>query len=233
MEIDEDMQFWRLADSLTLTQAALLIVGINPGKCKIYNARDIENSTIRNEDNINLPAAQFRAVYHSIVAAGRAERLKVTWLYVGDFKEHLDEPNSVVDVEDLKAWLLMRGFQYNFFFPEADLHEFKDPKHPRYASKLAAIVAAWEAVTEAERNKTVKQTLVKWLNKEAAKYGLLDDNNEPRKKIIEDLASIANWEPTGGAPKTAASITLTEEKGKKENQNSTLADFDLDSEVPF
>ncbi|WP_375638301.1 hypothetical protein [Bartonella sp. AA16NXGY] len=108
----------------------------------------------------------------------------------------------------------------SIFFPEDDSAEtkdqkyyaFQDPTHPRYAPKLAAIVAAWEAVSEAEGGKTVKGTLIKWLSEHAVQYKLVDDDNLPREKLIEELAAVANWEPTGGAPKTPASSLLSKEK---------------------
>ncbi|WP_273723727.1 hypothetical protein [Bartonella sp. AU18XJBT] len=59
-------------------------------------------------------------------------------------------------------------------------------------------------MSEVEGGKTVKGTLIKWLREHAVQYKLVDDDNLPRKKLIEELAAVANWEPTGGAPKTPA-----------------------------
>ncbi|WP_254474939.1 hypothetical protein [Bartonella sp. B1098] len=61
-------------------------------------------------------------------------------------------------------------------------------------------VAAWEAVSEAELGKSVKATLIKWLREHAVQYKLANGENIPREKLIEELAAVANWEPTGGAP---------------------------------
>jgi hypothetical protein len=71
---------------------------------------------------------------------------------------------------------------------------------------LAAALAAWEAVDKAEPNSSVKKTLVRWLNKNATKFGLVDEENAPQKSIIEDIAAIANWDIGGGAPKTTAAV---------------------------
>ncbi len=205
MENDDDILFWRLADTLTVTQAALLAVGINPAKVLLYNSEEPTKSEIKFGEDTCLPTASFRAVYCSILSAAYSGKLKINWSYrdpTKQDKQNIDEPNSVVCVEDLKKWIDSRGFRPKVFFPDLEVHEFKDPDHPRYVAKLAAVVGAWEAVKEAEPNKTVKQTLAKWLNINATKYELLGEDGRPREKLIQELAGIANWEPSGGAPKT-------------------------------
>ncbi|WP_375676237.1 MULTISPECIES: hypothetical protein [unclassified Bartonella] len=211
MEIDESLKFWRLSEKLTLLQAALLIAGLNPGKCLFFNELEPVKGDIY-EGRRQIPfdkIAHFRGAYNAIVQAGKSNQLKIEWSYnpFGD----IDADSSYVRVDDLKEWLSLRGLRPAFFFPEDDSAEtkdqkyaFQDPTHPRYAPKLAAIVAAWEAVSEAEGGKTVKGTLIKWLSDNAVQYKLVDDNNLPREKLIEELAAVANWEPTGGAPKTPA-----------------------------
>ncbi|WP_375675312.1 hypothetical protein [Bartonella sp. AP9QHHD] len=213
MENSDSLKFWRLSEKLTILQAALLIVGLNPGKYLFVNKLEPEKSDIY-EDNLSVSSektANFRAAYHAIVQAGKSNRLEIEWSYY-NFSDFIDADSSYVRVDDLKEWLSSRGLYPPFFFPEDDSAEtkdqkyyaFQDPTHPRYAPKLAAIVAAWEAVSEAEGGKTVKGTLIKWLSEHAVQYKLVDDNNLPREKLIEELAAVANWEPTGGAPKTPA-----------------------------
>jgi hypothetical protein len=43
---------------------------------------------------------------------------------------------------------------------------------------------------------------VKWLREHAAKFGMTDDDGKPNETGIEEAAKVANWQPTGGAPKT-------------------------------
>ncbi|WP_375668248.1 hypothetical protein [Bartonella sp. AP36NXGY] len=221
MENSDSLKFWRLSEKLTILQAALLIVGLNPGKYLFVNKLEPEKSDIY-EDNLSVSSektANFRAAYHAIVQAGKSNRLEIEWSYY-NFSDFIDADSSYVRVDDLKEWLSSRGLRPAFFFPEDDSAEtkdqkyyaFQDPTHPRYAPKLAAIVAAWEAVSEAEGGKTVKGTLIKWLSEHAVQYKLVDDDNLPREKLIEELAAVANWEPTGGAPKTPASSLLSKEK---------------------
>ncbi|WP_375623191.1 MULTISPECIES: hypothetical protein [unclassified Bartonella] len=214
MENSDGLKLWQLSEKLTISQSALLIAGLNPGKYWFVNKLEPEKSDIY-EDCVLLSlenTANFRAAYHAIVQAGKSNRLEIEWSYY-NFLDFIDADSSYVLVEDLKKWLLWRNKRFSFFFPEDDSAEtkdqnyaFQDPTHPPYAPKLAAIVAAWEAVREAEPNKSVKQTLIKWLQKNASQYNLLNEkSNKLKKDVIEQLASVANWEPTGGAPKTTAS----------------------------
>ncbi|WP_375663418.1 hypothetical protein [Bartonella sp. CL63NXGY] len=210
MEIDDSLEWFLGLHKLTIPQAALLIVGLNPGKCLFHDETEPEKSDIY-EDNLSVSSektACFRGAYNAIVQAGKDDQLKIEW---SSFSNYIETYSSYVLVDDLKKWLLLRGLYPPFFFPEDNFAEtkdqkyaFQDPTHPRYAPKLAAIVAAWEAVSEAEGGKTVKGTLIKWLSENAVQYKLVDDNNLPREKLIEELAAVANWEPTGGAPKTPA-----------------------------
>ncbi|WP_375630959.1 MULTISPECIES: hypothetical protein [unclassified Bartonella] len=218
MEIDDSLEWFLGLHKLTIPQAALLIVGLNPGKCLFHDETEPEKSDIY-EDNLSVSSektACFRGAYNAIVQAGKDDQLKIEW---SSFSNYIETYSSYVLVDDLKKWLLLRGLRPAFFFPEDNFAEtkdqkyaFQDPTHPRYAPKLAAIVAAWEAVSEAEGGKTVKGTLIKWLSENAVQYKLVDDNNLPREKLIEELAAVANWEPTGGAPKTPASSLLSKEK---------------------
>ncbi|WP_273789555.1 hypothetical protein [Bartonella sp. ML70XJBT] len=212
MEIDKGLELWRLLKKLTISQAALLIAGLNPGKCRFVNKIEPEKGDIY-EGNVLLSlenTANFRAVYHAIVQAGKDHRLTIEWSYY-NFQDFIDADSSHVPVEDLKEWLLSYGQRPAFFFPKNDSgdiqdqkYAFQDPNHPRYAPKLAAVVAAWEVVHKAAPSKTVKGTLMKWLREHAIQYKLVDDDNLPREKLIEELASVANWETRGGVPKTAA-----------------------------
>jgi hypothetical protein len=52
------------------------------------------------------------------------------------------------------------------------------------------------------KGKTVKQALLKWLRKNADKFGLTKDDGNPNEQGIEEIAKISNWDTKGGAPKT-------------------------------
>jgi hypothetical protein len=113
---------------------------------------------------------------------------------------------TTVAVDDLRLWLSRRGFKTGFFFPEStNTPDYLDPQQPYYASKLAAAIDAWQAVTadpELLRGVTAKQAIMKWLRKNADRYGLTKDDGNPNELGIEEVAKIANWDIKGGAPKT-------------------------------
>jgi hypothetical protein len=132
--------------------------------------------------------------------------------YKLDIATNIDAPRegsvdlwkSSVEVAALKIWLKERGFSCGFFFPTSgDMPEYLDPRNPRYAPKLAAAVRAWQAVTN-PGNKSPKKALDKWLRENAAQFGLADDEGLPINQAVEDCSKVANWQPSGGAPKTPA-----------------------------
>jgi hypothetical protein len=109
---------------------------------------------------------------------------------------------TTVAVDDVRKWLVSRGVKTGFFFPDAtNAPDYLNTKHPRYAPRLAAAVNAWLAVTQGS-GKSVKDAIKKWLREHAAEYGLTNDDGNPNETGIEEVAKVANWQPTGGAPKT-------------------------------
>lgn len=82
---------------------------------------------------------------------------------------------------------------------------YLDPGHPHYASKLAAAVAAWQAVTskpELLRGSSPKAAMERWLRENASRYGLLKENGTANEQGIEEITKVANWKTKGGAPST-------------------------------
>ncbi|WP_375661465.1 hypothetical protein [Bartonella sp. CR127HXZ] len=115
MEIDESLKFWRLSEKLTILQAALLVVDLNPGKCLFDNEIKAEKSGIY-EGGRQIPfdkTAHFRGAYNAIVQAGKEGQLKMKLSY-GPFGD-IDEDSSYVLVDDLKKWLSSRGLYPPFF----------------------------------------------------------------------------------------------------------------------
>ena len=122
-----------------------------------------------------------------------------------EIEDSIDVEKTRLQVGSLKKWLAGRGFKTGFFFPEgSESPDYLDPSHPRYAPKLAAAVLAWQATGDeaALKGKSPEQALVKWLREHAADFALTDDEGKPNEMGIEETAKVANWQPTGGAPKT-------------------------------
>lgn len=198
----DSLDYWRLCDSLSVFQAALLIVGLDPsGECSYAEEWPIHQRP-------NGYEAARTAIANSL-KKGRIEgQIIATQLYdinnnpYGEIEGSVDVMESTVDVESLKDWLRSRGFNKGFFFPKVqESTDYLNPSHPRYAPKLAAAVRAWEAVTE-PTGKSPKQELMIWLRKHASEYNLLNDDGNPFESAVDEISKVANWSLGGGAPKT-------------------------------
>lgn len=111
---------------------------------------------------------------------------------------------NLVSMDSLKEYLSKKSIYPHFFFPPAQKSgkpEYLDPNHPRYAPKLAAAVEAWLNVTEVSGT-SPKQALMRWLRKNAARFGLTGSDGMPAAKSVDGIATVANWNQNGGAPKT-------------------------------
>jgi hypothetical protein len=216
----EGLDYWRLCDEVSVTQAALLIVGEDPARCQEYIANWTADKRPIGYD------ASLAALTHAILAG----RLKATirrgaWErgWNEDPSEHEDvgrdhrghqiifktDPDwslTTITVDDLRIWLRGRGIKTGFFFPEdTDSADYLNPADLHYAPKLAAAISAWEAVKKdplAMRGKTAKQAIVIWLRRHADRYGLTKEDGSPNEQGIEEVSKIANWDTKGGAPKT-------------------------------
>ncbi len=199
----EGLDYWRLCDELTVIQAALLVAGREPSGNAQYNA----------ERTVHPPVG-YEAAREAIANALRRGAIKgqIVPLYEEDAHAYIQEiPGSVdiyksqIEVNSLKAWLAARGLKTGFFFPEKSVaQDYLDPRHARYAPKLAAAVFAWLATGDesASKGKSPKQALTKWLREHAHEFGLTDEDGKPNETGIEEAAKVANWQPGGGAPKT-------------------------------
>ncbi len=207
----ESLDYWRLCDELSFEQAAILIIGGVPG--------EIEAMALSGAELLPRSAARYYprldAARTAIVNAAAGKRLpaKLKFKTVDQYDQGfecvvakegdtIDPERSTVLVSDLKNWLLSRGLRTGFFFPEGQsVPDYLDPAHSRYAPKLAAAVRAWMACDD-PKGRHPKQALMKWLREHSAEFGLADEEGRPNEQGIEECAKVANWKPSGGAPKT-------------------------------
>ncbi len=201
----EDVDYWRLADELTIVQAGLLVAGEDPAAL----ANEVERL-----DPESRPR-KYEAAKYAIKQALLKGRIAGEMFPELDYDQNgnpegpipgtVDVHRSVVEVESLRHWLEGRGFRSGFFFPAtAGQPDYLDTNHPHYAPKLAAAVKAWLANQRDEdlRGKHPKQALLKSLRETATEFGLTDDEGKPMETTIGEIAKIANWQQKGGAPKT-------------------------------
>lgn len=201
----EDIDYWRLAVELTIVQAALLVAGEDPATL----ANDVERL------DLDARPKKYEAAKYAIKQALFKGRISGEMYPELDYDQNgnpegpipgtVDVQRSFVEVESLRHWLEGRGIHNGFFFPEiGDKPDYLDPEHPRFAPKLDAAVRAWNATSDlsALKGRTPKQALMKWLRENAAAYGWTNDDGTPSDNTLDEIAKIANWRPTGGAPKT-------------------------------
>lgn len=204
----EALDFWRLCDDLTISQAAHLLVGIVPGEIE---AMSISGNMLTPDSNRRFQTS-FQAAQTAITNALKAEKIKGVIQPFDDYdsngnafgyvRDSVNPDTSSIEVDSLRRWLKHRGFTTGFFFPDApDVPDYLDSLHPRYSPKLAASVNAWLNVTAPGKG-SVKQALDKWLRENAAQYRLVDDEGKHINQAIEDCSKVANWNFQGGAPKT-------------------------------
>jgi hypothetical protein len=215
----EPLDYWRLSDVLTVLQAALLLVGEDPS----------QSANVENWEVSKRPAG-YEAVKWAIVRGLQAKTILGTERPFTRTVHHEDESyveeleisgsvdvaTSTVHVGSLRDWLRERGFTEGFFFPAKQPEfEFLDRKHPRFAPKLAAAVKAWRTMADVEmtKGKSPKQALMKWLREHALEFGLTDEEGKPNETGIEEIAKVANWAQSGGAPRTPAGEDEKEEDG--------------------
>lgn len=197
----DSLDYWRLCDELTVKQAALLVSGCNPAEYE-----HVENWSM-DERPPGYEAAKhaiFRALKRGDVAGQLVPMFEcdINGNEIAEVDGTIELNRSNVSVESLREFLAARGFASGFFLTRTNTApDYLNPRNPRYAPKLAAAVNAWLAVIDA-KGKHPKQALEKWLREHASEYGLCDDDGKPNETGIGEIAKVANWQPTGGAPKT-------------------------------
>jgi len=147
--LDEISENWRWCDELTIVQAVLLIVGIDPAS---EAGASCERRVYSEQPKGYAPAKMaIRDALQSGKIKGKVEPIYHNDPY-GNLVEAIpgsvDVEASVVSVDSLKEWLVSRGFRKGFFFPALEPTDYLDSGNDRYAPKLAAAVQAWKAVTD-------------------------------------------------------------------------------------
>ena len=195
----ESLDFWRLCDELTIYQAANLIVGMIPGEVEAMADVGTELTPSSHTRYVTSLNAATSALRTAIVS----NRLPTCYCpSIGSSPDEFDWNEVTISVSALREWLASRGIRSGFFFEgQTETPDYLDPNNPRYAPKLAAAVRAWEAVID-PGGKSAKQALVKWLRENAAEFHLTDDEGKLNETGIEEVAKVANWQMTGGAPRT-------------------------------
>lgn len=194
-------EYWRLAQSVTVSEAALLVLDIEPEDLAFGLER-------KSSDHQPRGYAAIKKAILSNIEHGNLSGEIIRYPQMVEEYEPTSEPppdptRSWVAVPSLIDWLTSRGQTTGYFFRKVRLPEgLRDERHPRYSRKLALAVAAWEAFDEfPPGHGTTKQRLEKWIRDHAVEFGLTNENGKPSESVITEIATIANWDTRGGAPK--------------------------------
>jgi hypothetical protein len=208
----EGLDYWRLCDRISVIQAALLILGVDPAD---------QQYSVEHRISENQPEG-YQAVRTALINSITRGDLPADAAYEDGVLEAPEAYNwhgTLMAVDDLRTWLRKRGITTGFFFPtENDRPDYLDPTHAKYAPKLAAAIEAWTAIAqddEATSGKSVKQALMAWLRRHADRYGLTKDDGNPNEQGIEEAAKVANWDSSGGAPRTPSANLPTPSEVRK------------------
>jgi hypothetical protein len=179
---------WTLVSYLTIEQVALLILGYDP---------DVQRQGQRPEPD------GMRIWIQALQEAARTA--KVSYRISEDFDPGWGgDPinrDAKIEVTSLKKWLKEMNAIDNFFLPPVrSPRAFADSTSEFYAPKLAAAIDAWTAVTSMPLKGTPKQALIEWLKTNLGTYEITASEG-----IVEEIAKIANWSPSGGSPRTLGS----------------------------
>lgn len=229
------IDFWRLNDILSVQQAAMLSVGVNPGEVDLIHGEDGYFQKKNTSNNINnyFTSPEYVAVACAIRGAVSSGKIN---------QNHEED----IYVDELKKWMEEKNFFPPFFFPDGVTAEgFRDKRHPRYSAKLACAVSAWEAVHTPARNKSPKQTIEAWVAENGMQFGLSHEDGVISKTAIEEIAKVVNWDTKGGANRTGgeaidlAIVSKSNSIGNSkpisnfsDQRNAFVCDED-DSDIPF
>lgn len=197
------IDYWRLCDEVSVVEAVLLILKVEP--IEEYSSVESWISEERPSGYEGLKRAIATALLRGDIK-GRVMRLQGPEYRRNPYP--VDVKGSVVFLDSLASWLREKGIDTGYL-PDIVFQNssYLNPTHPRYAPKLAAAVKAWEAMEDASlyAGKSPKGALEAWLKDHAAAFDLTLQDGRLNLTGIEEAAKVANWQPSGGAPKTPGS----------------------------
>ncbi|KQW24985.1 hypothetical protein [Acidovorax sp. Root402] len=236
LKIMSDWDAMRLADVLTIAEAACCIVGVPTTRLgsNTMTSPYLDGDPTENGNGTENCEAVFRRVVEALLNSIKAKKLQPAKIYPGkshgirnvdavsggrwDPVEDIDAWSTLVEVDVLKAWLESRNVRPPFFYSEKSGEpDYLDPNHARYSGKLAASVRAWQAMEDENlrRSKSPLSAMTEWLETRYEEFGLIhrQDNIKSGYKLgqrndgaIKQAAMAANWQPEGGATKTPTAL---------------------------
>ncbi len=193
----EEWQEWQIVSTLTVAEAALLLSDDDPAQAG-------------NNRGLRGRAYVFQQALLRDIRAGRLTA-SMPLAYAPDgsgiYECNPETPELMGDTEvpvpALIAWADARGISHGWNpASHGDVPQAQSRDVSRYPDELRAAIEAFEAVQGdymALAGKTPKRAITDWL-----------EVNRPEltANARERIATVANWAPSGGAPKTPGEPTL-------------------------
>lgn len=216
MEYKFPSDYWRLCDDVTIVQAALLVLDIEPEGIqeRVFDTITFQDP-VKPEGFDTVLAALKNALITDRIKPTHTVKVKqrlqteddvgaMAWMEIES--DDFDFQRTTISVTDLKRWLIGKGMKGRFFFPDGVEHQaaYLDPTHKCYAPKLAATIKAWTVVTQDKsllKGLTPRMAIEEYLVKNAPLFGLVKDDGGINETAIEEMSRIANWDMSGGTPK--------------------------------
>ena len=118
------------------------------------------------------------------------------------FIKEADWQRSIIKVDDFKDWMVRRGRRPVFFFPSAeeDFEAFRNPAHEHFSAELDFAVTVWQALLPKRKFVGgIKSAIEAWIAENPAAW----KGDEPISGAAKErIATLVNWNKSGGAPKT-------------------------------
>lgn len=189
--ISQHWSGWETAEVATVREAACLLGGVDPAKYRESNRvlpRDAEAYETALLRSIQINKLKPLAAW-TFNEDGRLE--PVAWSDIGPHT--LLANATTVMTSDLAAWADRHGITQYWRAASAAPAALDLSKLP---PELRAALEAFEAVhgnPKATEGRSPKSALMAWLQK---------NRSDLSAGAIDRIATVANWRPTGGAPKT-------------------------------
>ena len=201
-ELRQISDLWHLRENVNIVEATLLGLGFEP---------QFLSDVVEGLSDSHKPSG-YVALRRAIIEGIETSKIEGEIFRTSHFAIKVDEApvsflQSNVELSSLKHWIIQKGVLNNGFLSATLSSEsFRNEAHPRYSSKLVAVVEAWESYDQVSDGVgTPKQKLSKWLRINASRFNLTNEDGAPSENVIEELAKVANWAKSGGAPKTGNS----------------------------
>ena len=201
----EPIDFWKFHDTLSVCEAAFLILNQDPSGQFQLDYSDSKS---------------YETIIGALQKDIRSEGLWANIVRDYDKQYSINEPEihwdrTTISVCELKRWLLLKNFRPAFFFSSEDTGnpDYLNKDHPRYSAKLAAGVKVWLAMEDDQllNGKAPIPAMDSFLTSNYKELGLIHNQDSAQhgykkgdinKGAIREIAKIANWNDKGGAPST-------------------------------